>query len=126
MVSDGSSRVSSRNTGLTERRHFRQDLDRGLDESNSQTGPCPLSQSQIEIEERLQLQSFEKHPMAPFNGPVRGNHVWPTARLQPNRDRRGSSGDESIQHDGHARCGAAQDDAGDSGNLKAADFREHI
>ena len=28
------------------------------------------------------------------------NHVWPTARLQPNRDRCGSSGDKSIQHDG--------------------------
>ena len=68
------------------------------------------------------LAAQPKHSMASFNGPVRGDHVLPTARLQPNRDRCGGSGDESIQDDGHTCCGAAQHDAGHPGNLETADF----
>src|SRR5512134_4151099 len=108
MASDWSSLAPLRHTGFIKGGHFRQHLDRSLNEPYSQTGPRPFSKAQIEIEEGLQLQSVQEHSMASFNRPVRGNHVWATAWLQTHCNERGSARNESIQDHRHARSSAAQ------------------
>ena len=67
--------VTFRHTRFIEGRHLGENFDRGQDEPHPQASPCPLPQPEIQIEERLQSQTFQSRLMPPFDRSVRRNQV---------------------------------------------------